>query len=59
MDTFLTYLGICVAICSPFLVSMLFPKPAKAKVKPKAVYVPHHIDERGDIIMSKKIDRYM
>jgi len=55
-ETILTVLGICVAFSGPFMVNKMFPSTAKAiKPKPSSVYLPHHIDEYGDVIMTKRI----
>ena len=57
METILTILGITVMFGGIFVVDSMFPKPAKAiNSKPISVYVPHHIDEYGTIVMMKKIN---
>ncbi len=59
-DNFLTVLGICVAFGGIFIVNRMFPNPAKAKKeKPVARYVPHHIDEYGNVVMVQKFDKYV
>jgi hypothetical protein len=55
----LAILAVCVIFGGIYVADRLF-SPAAMKTKPirKSEYVPHHIDQNGDIVMTKKIDIY-